>query len=105
MSLAQARPCAPACPTGLEDLRQQARRCLEELFAFCLAEEPPSYLALEKALRDRLFALGLILLRLALLARHQRLDLSPWLQRGYQFADGYAQRALPTLFGAIRYGR
>jgi hypothetical protein len=105
MSLRQVSPCAPDCPDALEELRQQARRCLEELFAFCLDEEPRSYLALEKALRDRLFALGLILLRLVLLARHQRLDVTDWLQRGYRLADAAAPRTLKTIFGVLEYAR
>src|SRR4051794_26563644 len=105
MSLPQATSSAPACPPTLDELRQQARRGLEELLDFCLAEPPCSYLDFEKALRARLFALGVILVQLFLLARHQGLDLTSWLQRGYRLSEGYAPRPLQSVFGALEYGR
>jgi hypothetical protein len=73
---------------------------------FCQAGGPQSsFLDFEKALLGHLAALGLLLMRLFLLRRHQRLDLTPWLQRGYRLADGYAQRNLQTTCGELRYGR
>jgi hypothetical protein len=79
---------------------------LDALLDFCLQEQPsPCFLAFEKTLLEMLFSLGQILLALFLLARHQRLDLEPWLQRGYRLSDKYARRTLKTIFGAIEYGR
>jgi hypothetical protein len=96
---------APDGPAALEPLRQQARQSLEEMLDFCTAEQPRSYLELEKALLVRLLALGLILVRLFLLARHQRLDYTSWLQRGYRKGDDYALRTLKSIFGVLEYGR
>jgi hypothetical protein len=105
MSHSQATVSAPDCPAALQELRQQARQYLEELLEFCTAQQPRSYLEFEKALLVRLFALGVILVRLFLLAQHQRLDYTSWLQRGYRKGDDYARRSFKSIFGVLEYGR
>lgn len=45
-------------------------------------------------------------MRLFLTARHERLDLKPYLEDGvYRCSAGYAQRTLKTAHGEVRYGR
>ena len=50
--------------------------------------------------------LGRLLVRLYLTARHERLELEPYLQDGqYRRGDAYAQRTLKTAYGEVKYGR
>jgi hypothetical protein len=53
----------------------------------------------------QLAALGQLLVQLFLLVRQQRLDLTPWRQRGYRVADDEAPRTLQTVWGPVRYRR
>ena len=47
-----------------------------------------------------------MLARVFLAARHQRLDLQPYLQAGtHRLGDGYAERQLKTDHGTLSYGR
>jgi hypothetical protein len=53
-----------------------------------------------------LAVLGRLLVRLYLRARHERLELEPYLQDGrYRRGAGLAQRTLKTAWGAVQYGR
>src|SRR5947209_835618 len=106
MSLPQVNPQDPPCPASQQDLRTQLHQRLDQAIDDCLHGHPrASFLLGEAALRGHLAALGLLLLRLFLLARHQDLDLKPYRQRGFRLADGYAQRDLHTTCGLLRYGR
>src|SRR5207237_6813082 len=50
--------------------------------------------------------LGRLLVRLFLTARHERLDLQPYLaDRRYRLGDNYAERTVKTAYGVVRYGR
>ena len=50
--------------------------------------------------------LGGCLIRLFLTARHERLDLQPFLHDGkYRPGDHYAERTLKTFYGEVTYGR
>jgi hypothetical protein len=94
------------CPPSQQDLRRQLHDCLDRAIDACLHDHPDSsFLHFEAALRGHLSALGLLLLQMFLLVRHQRLDLLPWKQRGFRIADGYAPRDLHTTCGLLRYGR
>ena len=106
MSLPQANDHDCPCPVSSEDLRRQLHQRLERAIAACLDDHPTSsFLAVETALREHLAALGILLLPLFLLGRHQRLDLQPWRQRGFRIADRYAERDLHTTCGLLRCGR
>jgi hypothetical protein len=108
MSLPQTNDTSPRCPAdSVDDLRLQAHQLLDHVLDSCqhgfLAA---SFFDFEKALLSQLHALGLLLIRLFLLARHQRLDLQaadP--QKRYRLANPYAQRDLDTSCGTLRYGR
>ena len=54
----------------------------------------------------RMAALGGCLIRLFLTARHERLDVQPFLEDGkYRPGDDYAERTLKTCYGEVTYGR
>jgi hypothetical protein len=108
MSQPQAIPAPSACPDPLDPLRALAHRRLDCLIAFCLADESDDdrpFLAFERDLLGLLFCLGQILVRLFLLRRHLRLDLGPWLSKGYRVSDRAAPRTLDTAFGPVEYAR
>src|SRR5947209_5141790 len=60
----------------------------------------------EKGLLVRIAVLGCCLIRLFLTARHERLDVRPYLEDGaYRPGDEYSERTLKTLYGEVKYGR
>jgi len=106
LSLPQANDTGATCPASPDDLRRQLHQRLDRAIDACLDEHPnSSFLQVEAALRDHLAALGVLLLQLFLLRRHQRLDLQPWRLRGFRIGQSYAQRDLHTTCGLLRYGR
>jgi len=106
MSPPQATPNSRPCPPSQEGLRRQLHQRLDLAIDACLGGHPRcSFLALEAALQGHLAALGLLLLQLFLLARHQALDLGPWKGRGLRVGDPYDERDLHTACGQLRYGR
>jgi hypothetical protein len=106
MSLPQTNDPDCPCPVSQEDLRRQLHQRLDQAIDACLDDHPTSsFLKAEAALGDHLAAVGVLLLQLFLLGRHQRLDLQPWRQRGFRIGESYAQRDLHTTCGLLRYGR
>lgn len=106
MSLLQATSPEADCPSAVSDLRSQAHQRLDSLLDFCLAQESSGgFLAFEKALLGLLLSLGQILVQLFLRHRHERLDLSAWLARGYHVSEADAPRTLKTAFGPVAYVR
>jgi hypothetical protein len=97
----------PSCPPSVDDLRHQLHLRLDQIIEACLSQHAnSSFLDFETALLDLLASLGRLLLQLFLLARHQQLDVSSWLQdKRYRPADPYAPRTLKTACGPVRYGR
>ena len=106
MSPPQTTSAASGCPSSVSDLRLQAHQRLDTLLDFCLADEPARcFLAFERALLGLLLSLGQILVQLFLRHRHERLDLTDWLARGYRVSDADAPRTLQTAFGPVAYSR
>ena len=108
MSLPQVTPAPSPCPDPVSSLRQLAHQRLDCLIAFCLADESDDdrpFLAFEKDLLGLLFCIGQLLVGIFLMRRHQRLDLGPWLARGYRVSDPRAPRTLHTAFGPVEYAR
>jgi hypothetical protein len=107
MSLPQANDPDRPCPPCSDDLRRQLHQRLDQAIDACLNDYPQAaFLAFEKALLGQLSSLGLLLMQLFLLVRHQRLDLpacDP--EQRYRVADEYALRNLNTSCGELRYGR
>jgi hypothetical protein len=106
MSLPQGNDPARDCPPALDALRLQLHHRLDQALDACQDDQHRAcFLDFEKALLTHLSALGLLLTHLFLLARHRRLDLAAWFERGYRIADDYAPRNLHTSCGELRYGR
>jgi hypothetical protein len=98
-------PAAASCPVTAEQLAAEARRRFEQVLTFCLERQYP-FAKFEKCLFALLAVLGRLLVRLYLTARHERLDVEPYLGDGaYRRGEGYALRTLKTAYGAVRYGR
>jgi hypothetical protein len=93
------------CPVTLEELLVQIRQQFEDLLRVC-QQVDGSFWEFEKCLRGWLATLACALVRLFLTARHERLNLQPYLQRGtHRLGEAYAPRKLKTLYGELTYGR
>jgi hypothetical protein len=98
------RPAQP-CPVTAAALAEQARQTLEKLLAYCLRCERP-FADFEMRLFVLVAVLGRLLVRLFLAARHEGLELEPYLHDdGYRLGNSYAERTLKTAYGEVTYGR
>ena len=96
---------ASPCPVTAESVATEARQAFEKLLVFCLQSDL-SFHAFEQGLFPLVAIVGRLLVRLFLTARHERLDLQPYLQEeGYRLGDSYAERTLKTAYGKVPYGR
>ena len=96
---------AAACPVTAELLAAEARLRFEKVLTFCLQREY-AFAKFEKCLFALMAVLGRLLVRLYLTARHERLELEPYLQDGqYRRGEAYAERTLKTAYGEVQYGR
>src|SRR5688572_1578251 len=90
---------------GWDALVADARQQFEATVRWCGTCAAP-FGPFEDGLWVRVMRLAGLLVRLFLLARHQRLDLRPHLAGGrYRLGDPAAGRQLRTRFGAVRYVR
>jgi hypothetical protein len=110
MSLSQPNDNPPSCPElplDVDDLRRHSHLLLDHILDSCNhGFLTASFFDFEKALLAQLHALGLLLMRLFLLARHLRLDLQACdPQQHYRLANAFAPRDLDTSCGLLRYGR
>jgi len=86
-------------------LAAEARQRFEQVLNFCQQREYP-FFQFEKCLFALMAVLGRLLIRLHLTARHERLDLEPFLEDGlYRRGNPYAERTLKTAYGEVKYGR
>jgi len=86
-------------------LAAEARQRLEQILNIC-QQRDYTFAKFEKGLFVLLSVLGRLLVRLFLAARHERLELHPYLQNGqYRRGTAYAERTLKTAWGAVKYGR
>lgn len=98
-------PPASRCPGAADQLAAEARQRFEQLLTFCRQREY-DFAQFERCLFALLAVLGRLLVRLYLTARHERLDLEPFLQDGhYRRGDPAATRTLKTAHGAVSYSR
>jgi hypothetical protein len=95
------------CPPSVDELRCQMHQRLDQAIDACQNDHPQaSFLEFEQALQPHLSTLGLLLMQLFLLIRHQRLDLAACDPEGrYRLSVAYATRSLSTSCGLLRYGR
>jgi hypothetical protein len=93
------------CPVSSASLSDAVMNTADDLVQFCQASDEP-FGKFEQELAVRLAVLGCCLMRLFLTARHERLDVKPFLEdERYRPGDPYAERTLKTRFGAVKYGR
>lgn len=104
MNLQRSPSVSPCKPTA-DSVGNAARIAFDELVEFCRHCDLP-FVEFEKQLLVRVAVMGVCLIRLFLTARHERLELQPFLQDGnYRPGDAYAERTLKTVYGEVRYGR
>jgi uncharacterized protein UPF0236 len=95
------RPCPVTCPS----VRAEAQAAFEEVARWCETCALPFW-SFEKELLVRIAVLGGCLIRLFLTARHERLDVQPFLKDGrHRPGAAYAERTLKTFYGEVKYGR
>lgn len=98
-------PAAAPCPATAPQLVEEARQHFERVLTFCLKREY-TFAKFERCLFALLAVLGRLLVRLYLTARHERLELEPYLQDGrYRRGERWAERTLKTAWGVVKYGR
>jgi len=96
---------AKNCPVTSASVHADAKAAFDNVVRFCETCNAPFWL-FEKELLVRIAVLGACLIRLFLSARHERLDVQPFLQDGkYRLGDDYAERTLKTVYGEVTYGR
>ena len=101
----QANHAATDCPITRASVAAQAKAAFDELMAYCQTCEQPFW-QFEKELLVRVAVLGCCLIRLFLTARHECLDVQPYLEDdAYRPGDEYAERTLKTFYGEVTYGR
>src|SRR5206468_748439 len=92
-------------PVTRASVAAEAKAAFDHLVAYCETCDSPFWL-FEKGLLVRIAVLGCCLIRLFLTARHERLDVRPYLEDGaYRPGDEYSERTLKTLYGEVKYGR
>jgi hypothetical protein len=93
------------CPVTVADVRAQARARFDELIEFCQNSDF-AFWRFEKQLFLLMAGLGVCLIRLFLQARHQRLDVQPYLKSGkHRLAEENSKRTLKTAYGKVTYAR
>jgi hypothetical protein len=99
------KPVASESPVTCASVVAAAQKCFDDLVQFCRTSDL-AFWNFEKELLLRLAALGCCLIRLFLTARHERLDVQPFLKDGkHRAGDDYAERTLKTVYGKVTYGR
>src|SRR5438552_3651821 len=92
-------------PASAAAVAAQARQAFENLLCFC-RQDGSTFRRFEASLLAQVFALGCLLVRLFLTARHERLDVGPYAPRnGWRRGDPDAARTLKTVFGPVPYRR
>jgi hypothetical protein len=101
----KSKPAAGQCPVTSPSASDVARNAADDVVQFCRTSQAP-FDQFEQELATRLAVLGCCLTQLFLTARHERLDVAPFLKDGrYRSGDDYAERTLKTRHGEVRYGR
>src|SRR5436309_12426370 len=101
----QSKPPVAACPVTTASVHAAAKTAFERLLAYSESCDSP-FAVFERELLVRIATLGACLIRLFLTARHERLDVRPFLEDNrYRAGEAYAPRTLKTVYGAVDYGR
>ena len=100
-----ASPATPDCPVTSDAARAAAKAAFDAAVEYCSTCNSV-FSVFELQIVVHLATLGRCLIRLFLTARHERLDLQPYLQDGkYRPGEPYAERKLKTAYGEVTYGR
>jgi hypothetical protein len=104
---AQLSPCSPSRPAPCHALVRDLHATLDRAICLCTRDcGTCSFFAFEQRLWPLVALLGRLLVRLFLLSRHQRLDLTPWLADGrYRHKEPTPTRRLRTRYGSVSYAR
>ncbi len=70
---------ADVCPVTVQTVRDDLKAAFDDLLQHCETSDEPFWI-FEKNLLVRLAVLGRLLIRLFLTARHERLDVQPFLE-------------------------
>lgn len=101
----QRKQSRPECPPTSAAVRADGKSAFDALVEVCQTSDLPFW-EFEKQLLVGMAVLGACLIRLFLTARHERLDLQPFLKEDqYRLGDEYAERTLKTVYGPVTYGR
>jgi hypothetical protein len=103
----RSKPKLAACdrPVKSESVLADAQAIFDRVASFCRTCDSPFWM-FEKELLIRIAVLGCCLIRLFLTARHERLDVQPFLKDGrFRPGEDYAKRSLKTVYGKVSYGR
>jgi hypothetical protein len=101
----QSNPSTQVCPVTRASIHAEATAAFDEAVRVCQSADG-TFALFETQLFVLMAALGRSLIRLFLIARHERLDLKPSFQGGkYRRGDDYAERTLKTFYGDVPYGR
>jgi uncharacterized protein (DUF2147 family) len=101
----KSKPAACDCPVTSDSVRTTAQTICDDIVEFCQTTQY-TFAKFERELLVRLAVLGCCLIRLFLTARHEGLDIKPFLKNGpYRPGDPFAERTLKTVYGAVTYGR
>lgn len=93
------KPTAANCPVTSASLSDVVFNTADELVQYCQTSEA-TFGQLEVELATRVAMFGCLLTQLFLAARHERLDVNPFLEDGrFRPCDDYAERTLMTRFG------
>src|SRR5271163_4680094 len=96
---------ARKCPVSREAASDAVMNMADDLVQFCESSNL-TFGQFEHEAAIRLAVFGCCLTQLFLTARHQRLDVKPFLEDGrFRPGDDFAERTLKTRFGEVTYGR
>jgi Uncharacterised protein family (UPF0236) len=99
------KSCTRLRPVTSESVLADAQAIFDRVAHFCRTSDSPFWM-FEKELLIRIAVLGCCLIRLFLTARHERLDVQPFLKDGrFRRGEAYAPRTLKTVYGKVAYGR
>ena len=94
-----------SCPVTVEAARNAAQAAFDEAADFCQSYDE-AFWRFEKSLPVFIATLGVCLIRLFLTARHQRLEMKPFLQDGkYRLSSQPSRRTLKSAYGKVTYHR
>jgi hypothetical protein len=100
-----AKPGTGNSPVTSESVLADAQATFGRVATFCRTCDSPFWMY-EKELLIHMAVLGCCLIRLFLTARHERLDVQPFLKDGrFRRGEDYAKRSLKTIYGKVAYGR